>query len=99
MLQPSDYFNLAITLHKSNRISVILRNNDITPDAAKTRTPKEIVEAIKNHTGKESQLVCDISKTLLVEVRIFFEKNNKSNYRNCPAPTKNTCEKVVYCPI
>jgi hypothetical protein len=75
MLPASDYFELAISLHKDNLIAVILRNNGITPDATTKRSPADIVNILKMHTkGKEPQLMCDTSKKLLAEVRICFEK-------------------------
>ncbi|GAU37958.1 hypothetical protein TSUD_269730 [Trifolium subterraneum] len=76
MLPPSDYFNLAIALKQMNSIAIILRVNGNAPDAKKTRTPKEIVNAIKMHTeNKEPQLVCDASNKFLLE--FLVHKNSK----------------------
>jgi ribonuclease I len=99
MLPASDYFKLAISLHKDNLIAVILRNNGITPDATTKRSPADIVNILKMHTkGKEPQLMCDTSKKLLAEVRICFEKSNASDYHDCPKQTNCDINGILYPP-
>jgi ribonuclease I len=99
MLSSDDYFKLAINLKQMNSIAIILRVNGIAPDAKKTRTPKEIVNAIKMHTeNKEPQLVCDTSNKYLLEVRICYDKSDKPKYHDCPTRSKCDVKGVYYLP-
>jgi len=97
LLEPVKYFEHALELYlkpKKKNIKDFLAKEGIKAGEKPILTT-HIEEAIKKHFDQKiPQIVCDDTKSYLLEIRICFDKD-KPNYRDCSTYT-NCNANVTY---